>query len=273
MDDDDREPSAAGATRQLRLTIEYDGTELGGWQRQPNAPTVQAHLERALATMLQHEVRVTGASRTDAGVHALGQVATFQTVRTIPVHGLRRGLNGLLPPAIAVTDVAEVPADFHPRFSASGKHYQYLVVNRADRSPRWARWAWHRPEALDHAAMAEAARGFIGRHDFAGFRATGCAARTTTRTLHRVEIGPRMGDPDVLAIDVEGDAFLRNMVRILVGTLLGVGEGRLAAAQIAEIIASRDRRRAGQTAPAHGLTLVAVRYDGRLRGPAPPPGV
>ncbi len=254
--------------RHVRLVVEYDGSELGGWQRQANAPTVQAHLERALATLLQHEVSLLGASRTDAGVHALGQVASFRTARAIPLHGIRRGLNSLLPPSIAVTEAAEAADDFHPRFSASGKHYRYLVLNRADRSPRWARWAWHRAAPLDRDAMQAAAPGFLGRHDFAALRATGCQARTTVRRLTRVELGPMPGEPDLLAVDVEGDAFLRNMVRILVGTLLAVGEGRLAPAQIPEIIASRDRTRAGQTAPPQGLTLVAVRYDGRRAEPA-----
>ena len=253
----------APATRQLRLVVEYDGADLAGWQRQANAPTVQGHLEQALATLLQHEVTIAGASRTDAGVHALGQVASVRTHRPIPVRGVRRGLNSLLPPAIAVTEVTEVGDDFHPRFSATGKHYRYLLLARPDRSPRWAHWSWHRPQPLDRAAMAEAAQAFVGEHDFAAFRAAGCTARTTTRRIDRVTLAPLAEAPEVLALDVEGNAFLRNMVRILAGTLVDVGEGRLTPAQIPEILASLDRTRAGQTAPAHGLTLVAVRYDGR----------
>ncbi|MEZ4400942.1 MAG: tRNA pseudouridine(38-40) synthase TruA [Kofleriaceae bacterium] len=249
--------------RQLRLTIEYDGTGLGGWQRQNNAVTVQACLEDALARLLASPTAVTGASRTDAGVHAQGQVATFRTHRSIPPHGVRRGLNTLLPPGIAVTDVAEVAADFHPRFSATGKHYRYLILNRRDRSPRWARWAWHRRDPLDLAAMTAAAAHFVGERDFAALRAVGCGARTTRRRIDQVRLHDL--EPDLLAVDVVGNAFLRNMVRILAGTLVDVGDGRFTPSQIPEILDGLDRTRAGQTAPAHGLTLVEVFY--------PPPRV
>ena len=146
------------------------------------------------------------------------------------------------------------------RFSATGKHYRYLVLVRPDRSPRWASWAWHRRGALDRDAMQAAAAALIGEHDFAAFRAAGCAARTTRRRVEAIELS--WPEPTLLAIDVSGNAFLRNMVRIIAGTLIDVGEGRLTPAQVAEILASLDRARGGQTAPAHGLTLVAVRYDG-----------
>lgn len=246
------------ATRQIRLTVEYDGTGLAGWQRQANAPTVQEHLETALASLLDHPASVTGASRTDAGVHAFGQVACFTTERAIPLHGVRRGLNSLLPPAIAVVDAREVPPDFHPRFSARGKHYRYQLLARPDRSPLLATRAWHRPVPLDTGAMREAATAFPGERDFSALRAAGCTARTTMRNIEEVALSSP--EPGVLAVDVRGNAFLRNMVRILVGTLVDVGEGRLHAAQIPEILASRDRTRAGQTAPPQGLYLVSVRY-------------
>jgi tRNA pseudouridine38-40 synthase len=261
--DDEPAPAPAPvdpATRQLRLVVEYDGTTLGGWQRQANAPTVQQHLEDVLARILQHPARVTGASRTDAGVHATGQVATVSTARPIAPYNLRRALNSLLPPSIAVTDVAEVAPDFHPRFSATGKHYRYLVLTRPDRAPRWEAWAWHRPQPLDRAAMTAAAAAFLGEHDFRGFRTTSCTARTTTRRIDALDLSSP--EPDLLAIDVRGNAFLHNMVRIMAGTLVEVGLGRIAAAELPGIIASGDRARAGQTAPAHGLTLVAVRYEG-----------
>lgn len=253
--------------RQLRLIVEYDGRALGGWQRQTNAPTVQGHLEDAAARVLQHQVRVTGASRTDAGVHALGQVATLTTARAIAPYNLRRALNSLLPPAIAVTDVAEVAADFHPRFSATGKHYRYLVLARPERSPRWEGWAWHRPQPLDRDAMARAAAAFLGEHDFCGFRASSCTARTTVRRIDALELSAPA--PELLALDVRGNAFLHNMVRIIAGTLVDVGLGRTDAAALPAIIASGERTAAGPTAPAHGLTLVAVRYDGTRARPAP----
>ena len=246
--------------RHIRLVVEYDGTQLCGWQRQANGPTVQGHLEEALGKLLAHEAAVTGASRTDAGVHARGQVASFRTARTIPLHGIRRGLNSLLPRQIAVRDAAEVPDDFHPRFSATGKHYRYTILARPDRSPRWRDRAWHHPEPLSIEAMAAAAASLLGEHDFAAFRAAGCTAATTTRRLDAIELSAP--DPERLVLDVRGNAFLRNMVRILVGTLAEVGAGRRHPGQVAEILASRDRTRAGITAPPHGLELMEVRYDG-----------
>jgi len=249
--------------RNIRLVVEYDGTSLSGWQRQANAATVQAHLETALAELLQHEVAVTGASRTDAGVHARGQVASFRTERAIPLHGIRRGLNSLLPESIAVSDAREAPDDFHPRFSATGKHYRYTILVRADRSPRWRDRAWHHPDAIDLDAMRAAVTGLLGEHDFSAFRAAGCTARTTIRRIDAIDIAavPEAGG-QLVTLDVRGNAFLRMMVRIVVGTLAEVGTGRWTPAQVAEILASRDRTKAGKTAPAHGLELVEVRYDG-----------
>ena len=253
--------------RQIRLIVEYDGTSLCGWQRQVNGPTVQGHLEEALGKLLSHEAPVVGASRTDAGVHARGQVASFRTARPIPLHGIRRGLNSLLPRQIAVRDAAEVPDDFHPRFSATGKHYRYTILARPDRSPRWRDRAWHHPEPLSIEAMAAAAAPLLGEHDFAAFRAAGCTAATTVRRIDAIELSTP--DPELLIVDVRGNAFLRNMVRILVGTLVEAGAGRRPLGQVAEILASRDRTRAGITAPAHGLELMEVRYDGSRPGRRP----
>jgi tRNA pseudouridine38-40 synthase len=265
------------SVRHIRLVVEYDGTGLSGWQRQDNGPTVQGHLEAALATLLAHEVTVAGASRTDAGVHARGQVASFRTERAIPLHGIRRGLNSLLPEAIAVVSATEASDEFHPRFSATGKHYRYLLLVRADRSPTWRQRAWYQRSALDRAAMREAAAALIGEHDFAAFRAAGCTASRTVRRIDEIAVTDLRDDlsgdaePSLLAIDVRGNAFLRNMVRILVGTLVEVGQGRRSPGQVAEILAAKDRTQAGITAPAHGLTLVSVGYDGRKI--LPPRGV
>jgi tRNA pseudouridine38-40 synthase len=252
--------------RNIRLVVEYDGTGLCGWQRQANGPTVQGHLEAALAKLLAHEVSVVGASRTDAGVHASGQVASFRTERPIPLHGIRRGLNSLLPDAVAIAEAAEAEDDFHPRFSATGKHYRYLLFTRADRSPRWRDRAWHHPGPLDLAAMRDAAAALIGEHDFAAFRASGCTATRTIRRIEDIEISDLQGEA-LVAIDVRGNAFLRNMVRIVVGTLVEVGEARRLARQVGEILASKDRTQAGLTAPPQGLELVSVRYDGRKISP------
>lgn len=246
--------------RHIRLVVEYDGSELHGWQRQTGVPTVQQHLEEALAKLLQHETPVAGASRTDAGVHARGQVASFRTEKPIPLHGIRRGLNSLLPEAISIRDAAEVPEDFHPRFSATGKHYRYTILARPDRSPRWRHRAWHHSEPLNLHAMHDASRALLGEHDFAAFRAAGCTAKTTMRRVDSITF-TRL-HPDLLEVDIRGNAFLRMMVRILVGTLTEVGTGRRPASQVAEILASKDRTQAGKTAPPHGLELICVHYDG-----------
>ncbi|MBV8762838.1 MAG: tRNA pseudouridine(38-40) synthase TruA [Deltaproteobacteria bacterium] len=245
--------------RHIRLVVEYDGTELHGWQRQAGQPTVQQHLEEALAQLLQHEVQVAGASRTDAGVHARGQVALFTTDKPIPLHGIRRGLNSLLPESIAIRAASEADESWHPRHSATGKHYRYTILTSPDRSPRWRTRAWHHPEPLEVHAMIAAARALHGEHDFAAFRAAGCTAKTTMRRVDSITF-TRIGE--LLEVDVRGNAFLRMMVRILVGTLAEVGTGRLAVAQVAEILAAKDRTKAGKTAPAHGLELLAVHYDG-----------
>jgi len=245
--------------RFIRLVVEYDGTGLHGWQRQLNGATVQQHLEEALAQIVQHEVSVTGASRTDAGVHARGQVVAFATERQIPLHGFRRGLNSLLPDQIAVREATEVDETFHPRHSATGKHYRYTLLVRPDRSPLWRDRAWHLSDALDLDAMRAGASHLIGEHDFAAFRAAGCTAKTTVRRIESIAISR---DADLVRIDLHGNAFLRQMVRIIVGTLVEVGGGKRPPTQVAEIMASLDRTQAGITAPAHGLELVEVRYDG-----------
>ena len=251
--------------RHIRLVVEYDGSELLGWQRQNGQPTVQQHLEEALAKLLQHETPVAGASRTDAGVHARGQVASFRTEKSIPLHGIRRGLNSLLPETIAIRDAAEVPEDFHPRFSATGKHYRYTILARPDRSPRWRHRAWYHPEPLNLHAMHDGSRALLGEHDFAAFRAAGCTAKTTMRRVDSITF-TRL-HPDLIEVDVRGNAFLRMMVRILVGTLSEVGTGRRPVSQVAEILASKDRTQAGITAPAQGLELIEVRYDGTRAKP------
>jgi tRNA pseudouridine38-40 synthase len=245
------------AVRRVRLTVEYDGTDFVGWQRQPNGPTVQAALEDALQRMTGAPVLVRGAGRTDAGVHALGQVACFDTDATIPLVGFRRGLNQLLPRSIAVVAAAEAPPDFDARRSARGKLYRYSIWNADSRSARHDRFTWHLPRPLDLARMRAACAPLIGRHDFAAFRAADCERKTTTRTLRRLDV-TRTGD--LVDVDVEADAFLKNMVRILAGTLAEAGLGKVTADDVARALASRDRKLSGPTAPPWGLTLVRVNY-------------
>jgi tRNA pseudouridine38-40 synthase len=249
--------------RTIKLIVEYDGTGLAGWQRQRNGPSVQQHLEEALERMVGTHTPIQGASRTDAGVHAMGQVAHFRTGSKIAVHGFRRGLNSTLPPTIAVVDCSEAPEAFHARFDARGKHYRYTLLTRPERSPLLRDRAWHRPQPLDLDAMLRAALHMHGERDFSAFRAAGCTAATATRRVTSVEIVPEgpTGPAEIVHIHVHGNAFLRNMVRIMVGTLVAAGEGRLSPEHVLEILDSRDRARAGQTAPPQGLVLMQVFYQ------------
>jgi tRNA pseudouridine38-40 synthase len=243
--------------RTLRLVIEYDGTDFAGWQRQAGQRTVQGCLEDAFAAMIGAPVRVTGAGRTDAGVHAEGQVASASVHARIPSGGFLRGLNTHLPPDIAVRELADVPETFDARRSARGKVYRYLIWNHVVRSPHRARWSWHYRAALDSHALREAATAFIGQHDFRGFRAADCERRTTVRLIRSFTV---VRDGALITCEVEGTAFLKNMVRIMIGTLVAAGRHQLDAEAIRALLAAGDRSKAGVTAPAHGLTLVRVIY-------------
>jgi tRNA pseudouridine38-40 synthase len=258
----------------VKLILEYDGTAYGGWQRQRGVRTVQAVLEEKLEILLRHPARTRAAGRTDAGVHAQGQVVCFHTDAALPCDRIRKGLNALLPPDIAVAGAAEAPPDFDPRRHARGKRYRYLLWNRRSRPALLRHRTWHVREPLDLAAMRAAAKALVGEHDFSAFRASGCESRTSVRVVRRLEIGPWTHpaaseaapgggadvDPALLAFEVEGTAFLRFMVRNLVGTLVEVGLGRIAVDAVPDILASGDRRRAGRTAPPQGLVLVGVDY-------------
>lgn len=248
-------------TRNLRLVLEYDGTEFCGWQRQDNGPSVQAALEEAIVKLTGTVSTVRGAGRTDAGVHALGQVVTFTTPSGLPLHTVLRGLNAHLPPAIAVREASEAAADFDARHSASGKLYRYQIWNAVPRSPLRMRTHWHMRHPLDPARMREAAALLIGRHDFRAFRAADCERKTTVRLVRRVDV--LTPEPQVILIEVEATAFLKNMVRIIVGTLVDVGRGKLSPADVAARLADGDRTKAGPTAPAHGLLLCRVDYGPR----------
>jgi tRNA pseudouridine38-40 synthase len=243
-----------------KLTVEYDGTDFVGWQRQSNGPSVQAAIEDRLADLHGGTpTAIRGAGRTDAGVHALGQVAHFDAPATtrVPAHGYLRGLNAVLPRSIAILAADPVAGDFDARFSARGKLYRYTIWTAPTRSPLRDRYVWHVRRPLDAARMHEAAQTLIGRHDFAAFRASDCERKTTVRSLSRLAV---VRSADVVTIEVEADAFLKNMVRILVGTLAEVGWGKRAPAEIPAIRQGGDRRRAGITAPAQGLALVRVDY-------------
>jgi tRNA pseudouridine38-40 synthase len=243
--------------RTLRLTVAYDGTRFCGWQRQDNGPTIQAALEDAFVPLLGVTPTVHGAGRTDAGVHALGQVASVEVYTPHPVASIQRALNIRLDPEIRVLAVADMREEFHARFDAIGKTYRYRLVTGPVVSPFAHRYVWHQPLPLDVEAMQAAARGLLGTHDFSSFQSTGSTVADPVRTLNRVDI--RQVD-DELVIDTHGDGFLRHMVRAIVGTLVDVGAGRRAPSSMFSLLSSGDRGQAGDTAPAQGLTLVSVDY-------------
>ncbi|MGA9524507.1 MAG: tRNA pseudouridine(38-40) synthase TruA [Myxococcaceae bacterium] len=242
----------------LKLTLEYDGSAYVGWQVQPNGRSIQATLESSLEKLLGERVSVMVAGRTDAGVHALGQVASFRTERSLPMKAYLMGLGGILPEDISVVDATEVPEDFDPRRWSRGKHYRYLISNRPFRSPLLRRTHWQIFQPLDVEAMRTGAGYLLGRHDFNAFRAIDCAAAHAIREVRKLEITGEVGSE--IRIDVNGTAFLKHMVRNLVGTLVEVGRGRRSPEWVGEVLASRDRTLAGSTAPAHGLALVEVFY-------------
>ena len=254
--------------RTLKLTVAYDGAGLVGWQRQAAGDSVQGLLEAALSVLDGRPVVVHGAGRTDAGVHALGQVASVAVECSHDAGTLMRAMNAHLPPAVRVASCEEAAPDFHARFSATSKTYRYLIRNGPLASPFELRRAWHLPETLDPSAMREAAARLEGTHDFAAFRSSGTVTTTTVRTIYRstlLELGPGGFDPAwpgrMLAYEVRGNGFLRHMVRAIAGTLVEVGRGVRDAAGVASLLKGGDRADAGPTAPAHGLYLVGVDYD------------
>ena len=257
--------------RTLKLTIAYDGTAYVGWQRQASGESIQARLEQALEQIEGRPVRVTGAGRTDAGVHAIGQVASVRLHHTIDTSTLVRALNATLPPDVRVTHADEAASEFDARGAARAKTYRYRIVNDDAISPFEHRYAWQVSQALDCPAMLEAGSILRGEHDFAAFQATGSSVTTTVRTIFRFELEHNRRDAagfdvplgtngSLITIDVEGSGFLRHMIRAIVGTLVEVGSGRRTPESVARALHSRDRGQAGPTAPARGLFLMRVEY-------------
>jgi len=246
--------------RTLKITLQYDGTHYVGWQRQAAGTSIQGLLEDALEPMAGTHVTVHGAGRTDAGVHALAQVASTSFPGPHESSVVARALNAVLPADVRVLSVEDVAADFHARFFAVGKTYEYRIVNAPIVSPFLVRYAWHITHPLDIGAMQSAAAHLIGTHDFAAFQGAGSDVASSERTIHAVEWEYGRAHDVPLVIRVRGDGFLRHMVRNIIGTLVEVGVGRWPPERIIEILASRDRSQAGATAPAQGLFLVAVEY-------------
>jgi tRNA pseudouridine38-40 synthase len=244
--------------RNIRLLIEYDGTHYHGWQVQPNAVTVQETIEEKLATMTRERVHLAASGRTDAGVHALGQVANFRTSSSIPLEGFLHGLNSLLPADIVIRSAEEMGEDFHAQFGAKQKTYRYVILNGPVPSAIHRHYAWHVPNPLDLQAMERASRYLPGKQNFASFRAADADSSDPVREVFRAEWS--VPAPPFLHFTIEANGFLKHMVRNLVGTLVEVGKGRISEEDFQHILAARDRRQAGMTAPPQGLFLVEVRY-------------
>lgn len=245
------------ADTRWRIDLEYDGAPFAGWQLQPNARTVQGELEAALLPLLGHPARVAGAGRTDAGVHAAMQVATFVSSAPREPHAIRDGLNARLPLEIACTQALVVPGDFDPRRDPHTKRYRYTWLVRSSRSPLRRSRAWHVRAPLDLGAMQQAVACLVGTHDFSSFRAAGCSAKHPNRTLEGATV---QAAGDEIHLIMMGTGFLRHMVRIVAGSLYDVGRGRRPVGWLSELLAARDRSRAGKTAPPHGLLLERIVY-------------
>jgi len=250
--------------RNIKIEIEYDGTNYKGWQIQQRRSsgvgtekTIQGAIERVLSGILQEEIRIIGAGRTDSGVHALGQVANFKTKSKMPMAVMQRALNALLPKDIVIVDIEEAKADFNSRFDARSKTYRYEIMNRNYSTAFDRLYQYHIPYKLDVKLMAKEARFLIGRRDFKSFQAADKRERMSVRNIRRLSVRK---DGPVIIIDIEANGFLYNMVRNIVGTLLEIGRGKLPAGSMRKILRAKDRTKAGPTAPAKGLCLLRVRY-------------
>lgn len=241
----------------ILLTIAYEGTKYSGWQVQPNGLAVQQVVEDAFEQLLGERVQVRSSGRTDAGVHAFAMAASFSTSRNLPLRAFVEGTNRFLPADVAIQSARIVPEGFKPITMAHAKHYRYTIINSSVRSPLDRLYSWQVREQLDLATMKEGASRFVGSHDFAAFRASNCVAKTTVRRIDSVRItwqGAR------ITIDVIGGGFLKNMVRVMVGTLVDIGKGRFTPSDIDRLFQGGDRKEAGSTAPACGLCLIQVVY-------------
>jgi len=241
----------------VKATIEYDGTAYRGWQRQPHHPTIQSAVEDALARIIHMPVSVVAAGRTDAGVHAWGQVMSFRADKLLSPFQWRRALNALLPPDICIRQVEEVPDTFHARYSAKSKRYSYHILNRPDRSAIDRFRAWHLAQPLEISAMEEAAQACLGTFNFSSFQ----GSRTkTTNPICTIEQILFKREEAALHIHVQANRFLKHMVRAMVGTLVEIGQGKRCSSDMKNILRMADRRHGGKTAPPHGLYLVEVLY-------------
>jgi len=245
--------------RNIKLVVAYEGTKYHGWQRQVGQGSIQEVLEQSVSKIVCHRVKIIGAGRTDSGVHALGQVCNFTTRSSVPLEGLRKGLNSILPKDIQVLKADEVSHDFHSRYSAKGKIYAYRILNALEPDIFAQRYEWHIPIPLDTEAMAQCLSLIKGEHDFSAFRSSGSGNRNPVRTVFRAELA-RGANPSRLIMLFEADGFLRHMVRNIVGTVVAAGLGKISVRDFDDIMESRARERAGVKAPPNGLFLVKVIY-------------
>jgi len=243
--------------RRIRLTFEYDGARYAGWQLQDNAESIQGVAERALEKIIGHHARINSSGRTDAGVHAFCQPAHADVTTRLADAEITRAMNALLPADIVVKETATVAPDWSARFSATQKTYAYTILNRPHPSALDRGRVWHIRKPLDTAAMQEAARLFVGEHDFSSFRSAGCASKHPVRALTRLDVDT---EGDYIRITLTANAFLKQMARNIVGTLVEAGRGRIAVDDVAKILEARDRTKAGPCAPPQGLCLVEVSY-------------
>lgn len=244
--------------KNIKIVVEYDGTAYHGWQSQRNAVAIQDVIEAALENLTGEEIKLTGSGRTDAGVHAFGQVANFRTSSSIPPQKISYALNGVLPRDIVVKHSREVKAKFHSRYDAKAKKYKYIILNSEFPTVFMRDRAWHIRTPLDCDAMREALKGFLGTHDFSSFMSSGSSVESTVRTVFSTCLHE---DGECIEVEVTANGFLYNMMRIIVGTLVEVGTGEAQPGEIPGIVESGKREKAGITAPAHGLYLVKVYYD------------
>ncbi len=242
------------------MRLEYDGSRYHGWQRQKNAHTVQQEVEEALETILREKVRVNFASRTDAGVHAFMQVIDLKTEDVIACEKLFLGVNALLPDDIVVTTVEEVEPGFDARRSAKSKVYRYVILNRKEPTAIYRERAWHVRGKLNVGLMTEGAELLLGEHDFTSFRGAGCTSKHSVRKMLKASLTPVGPASEYLYFEIEGQAFLKHMVRNIVGTLVNLGLGKITLDEFKAIVAAKDRRKAGVTAPPQGLYLLEVKY-------------
>ena len=243
--------------RNIKLTIEYDGKCYNGWQKQPNKLNIQGEIEKAIYNITKEKVALIGSGRTDAGVHALGQVANFRTDSQIPIEKLAIAINSQLKNSIVIKNAEEVNERFHSRYNAKQKTYRYIINNSKCGTAIYRNLEYHFPTKLDVEKMQKAAKYFEGEHDFKAFKSSGTSGKNSVRTIYKAEVKQ---DKERIIIELTGNGFLYNMVRIISGNLLDVGLGKILPEEIPNIIEEKNRQKAGKTLPPHGLYLVAVEY-------------